>query len=61
MKNTLNEQIAYTVEGPWKKLEDIPYQAKLDAMQKRLDYLRENPEDGAEAFGFCDSYKVEKK
>lgn len=30
----------------------------LDGMQKRLKYLRENPEEAAEAFGVWDTYKV---
>jgi len=28
----------------------------LDALQKRVDYLRANPSELADAFGHCDTY-----
>jgi hypothetical protein len=51
--------VAFTVEGPWENWEDVPLQFKIGALQKRLDYLRNNPEDAAEAFGYSDSYELE--
>jgi hypothetical protein len=30
-------------------------------MQRRVDYLRNNPHELADAVGFCDSYETEKE
>ena len=49
--------VAFTVEGPWEKFDQIPYDAFIAGLQKRLDYLKANPHE-LEAFGECDSYEV---
>ena len=37
--------------------EDVSSQTLLEAAQARLNYLKDNPEDAAEAFGICDSFE----
>lgn len=52
--------VAFSVEGPWESFDDIPYQAKLDGLRRRLAVLEANPDEGAEAFGDVgDAYKVD--
>ena len=38
---------------------DIPTEHLLDMAQKRIDYLRQHPQDAYEAFGYEDSYTEE--
>jgi hypothetical protein len=49
--------VCFTVEHTGKP-EDVPHETLLDALQRRVDYLRANPQEAAEAFGICDSYEV---
>jgi hypothetical protein len=49
--------VAFTVEGPWEQLEDIPMEVLLAALQKRIDNIRQ--ENTIESFGLCDTYEVE--
>lgn len=62
MKNHMLD-VAFTVEGPWDEMEDIPVEHLLLGMQKRLTDLMEShllkTEDVTEAFGWCDSYEIE--
>lgn len=55
--------VAFTVEGPWEDMSDIPAEQLLLGMQRRLTDLMgahtNKTEDITEAFGFCDSYDVE--
>jgi ABC-type tungstate transport system permease subunit len=51
--------VAFTVEGPWENWDDIPYEEKIEALEKRLNYLKQNPVEGAEAFGYSDSYEID--
>lgn len=39
--------------------EHVSAEALLNALQKRVDYLRQNPQEAADAFGVSDSYEVE--
>ena len=57
MKNYVVD-VAFTVEGPWESEEDIPYEALIAGMEKRLNVLRKH-EEGTDPFGFGDSYEVE--
>lgn len=50
--------VAFTVEHTGEP-EDVPREILLDALQRRVDYLRANPQEAAEAFGVCDSYEVD--
>ena len=50
--------IAFCVEGEWENFEQIPHDVLINALEKRVDYLKHNPVEAAEAFGFCDSYEV---
>jgi len=38
---------------------DVPVAEKIAALEDRLQYLKEHPEEAAEAFGVCDTYDVE--
>jgi hypothetical protein len=61
MKNYMLD-VAFTVEGPWDEMEDIPTEQILLGLQRRLTSLLEahtnKTEDVTEAFGFCDSYEI---
>lgn len=50
--------VAFTIVTPVENWEDIPVDDLVKALQQRVDYLRNNPADAAEAFGFSDSYEV---
>ena len=39
--------------------EHISTDVLIDALQKRVDYLRQNPQEAADAFGVSDSFEVE--
>lgn len=39
--------------------EHISAEALLNALQKRVDYLRQNPQEAADAFGINDSYEID--
>ena len=55
--------VAFIVEGPWEKMEDIPPVQLLIGMHERLLNLTKafvnKTEDVTEAFGFCDSDDVQ--
>lgn len=53
--------IAFTIETPIQELDKIPPEQLIEAMQRRVDYLRKNPYELADAVGFCDSYEIEKE
>lgn len=38
--------------------EHVSAEALLNALQKRVDYLRQNPQEAADAFGINDSYEI---
>ncbi len=38
---------------------DVPIEVIIDALQQRVTYLKQNPDDAAEAFGVCDTYDRE--
>lgn len=45
-------------ENPYDLLEEANVHLVLDALQQRIDYLRENPSEAENAFGVCDTYEV---
>lgn len=49
--------VAFTVEGPWEQLFDIPLEVLLAAMQKRIHTIRQDR--NIEGFDICDTYEVE--
>jgi hypothetical protein len=50
--------VAFTVEHN----EEDPYNVNKDlllaALQKRIDYLKRNPQECYGAFGICDTYEI---
>jgi len=60
-KNTMLD-VAFTVIHELAEAEDLLGPANVhlvcDALQKRIDYLRENPQEAADAFGVCDTYEM---
>lgn len=52
--------VAFSVEGPWQNFEDIPLDELIAGLERRVNYLKANKYDAAEAFGDCDSaYEVD--
>lgn len=50
--------IGFSVEGPWEKFEDIPFEAMMEGLKKRVVSIAE--EGDMDAFGdCCDSYEIE--
>ena len=49
--------VAFTVEHPESDFANIPADVILEALQKRVDYLRANPHELSEAIGHCDTYE----
>ena len=49
--------VAFTVIDKHNTIERMNKESILNAMQKRLDYLKANPNEINEAIGVCDSYK----
>lgn len=50
--------VAFTVEGPWENLEDIPKEEIINGMLRRIHDLNRDPA-WLEAFGVCDIYEVD--
>lgn len=38
---------------------DVPVEVLLNAMQKRIDFLKANPAEALDAFGINDSYEID--
>jgi len=53
--------VAFTLVTEQEDIINVPPAEILDALQKRVDYLRQNPAELAEAIGLCDSYIEEDK
>ena len=54
--------LAFTIElpeDPYGTLDRIPSHMLVDAMQKRVDYLRNHLDEVQDAVGMCDSYTFE--
>jgi hypothetical protein len=54
--------LAFTIElpeDPYGTLDRIPSHMLVNAMQKRVDYLRNHLDEVQDAVGMCDSYTFE--
>lgn len=51
--------VAFTIETVHQDWANVPAQELIEALQKRVDFLRLNPGEVLEAFGFSDSHEVE--
>ncbi len=51
--------IAFPVEHVFEDPYDIPINVLIDALEKRIENLRQNPDDKWEAFGVCDTYEID--
>jgi|688.fasta_scaffold16366_13 hypothetical protein len=51
--------VAFTVNHDCEEPRDVPVGVLIDALQQRVRYLKQNPDDAAEAFGVCDTYDRE--
>jgi hypothetical protein len=49
--------VAFTIETPIKDWRQIPVMDLIDALQRRVDYLK-TYEGAEEAFGYSDTYEV---
>lgn len=59
MKKSYLFDIGFQFEGTWKHPEDIPHHVLVKALEDRLEYVRNHPEESRDAFGFCDAYDIE--
>ena len=53
--------VAFTIETEEEDWTKIRVDELIGALQRRIHYLQCNPEEAAEAFGHCDSYKIEEE
>ncbi len=51
----------FEMETPIGTFDNIPEDELLNMAQKRIDYLRNHPQDANEAFDYEDSYTTEKE
>lgn len=51
--------VAFVVISKHEDYSKIKPEDMLEALQARVTYLRNNPDECAEAFGFCDTYEIE--
>lgn len=62
MKNRYNTMfdVAFTVEHDYEDPFDIPKELLIEALQKRVDYIRASKEEGivGEILGVCDTYEI---
>lgn len=53
--------VGYTVLHDHEDPHDITVDEHIEALKRRLHYLRNHPGDAVEAFGICDTYEVLQK
>lgn len=52
--------VAFSVEGPWESFSDIPLDELIAGLERRVNFLKANRSEAAEAFGDCESaYEVD--
>lgn len=51
--------LAFTIETPIQRLDDIPSIDLVNAIQRRVDYLRSHLDEVQDAVGLCSSYETE--
>ena len=51
----------FEMETPIGTFDNIPVDELLNMAQKRIDYLRNHPQDANEAFDYEDSYTTEEE
>jgi len=49
--------VGFTIDHDLDNTDDIPVGDMIDALQYRIEYLRNNPNEAREAFGICDTYQ----
>lgn len=50
--------VTFSVDHDCKDPFDVSKEKLIEALEKRLKYLKENPSDAAEAFGFVDTCEL---
>ena len=58
MYNTLFD-VAFSVDHNYEDPNDIPVEILLEALEKRLMYLKANSTEAKESFGFSDTYEAD--
>ena len=53
--------VAFTIVTEHENYEDIPVEDLIVALEKRVLYLKANPNEAIGAFGFSDSYEIPQK
>lgn len=49
--------VAFSIDHDYEDPEEIPKPLLIQALERRIKVLQENPSDMAEAFGVCDTYE----
>jgi hypothetical protein len=52
--------VAFSVVTKFVNSDNIPMEVLLDGLEKRLNYLKANRDECADAFGFCDQFELDK-
>jgi hypothetical protein len=48
--------VAFSIDHNYDNWEDVPTEDLIAGLEKRLQYLKDNPGEAAECFGHCDTY-----
>jgi len=51
--------VAFTINSSSENWYDISIEDIINALQARVDYLRNNPQEASDAFGYSDSFEIE--
>lgn len=51
--------VAFSIDHDYADPNNIPLRDLIEALEKRLNYLKKNPQEAVDAFGVCDTYDIE--
>lgn len=55
--NTMYD-VAFSYEHDYEDPSEVPPERLIEALEKRVNYLKSNLSDAAESFGVCDTYEI---
>jgi len=61
MKYNTMFDIAFTIDHDTEDARDIPADTLIDALERRIQVLKDNPGEALEAFGYNDTIELEEK
>lgn len=56
MKYNTMFDVTFSIDHDYDDPNDIPYSDLIKALEKRLNFLKQNPSYAIDAFGVCDTY-----